>query len=375
VSEEKPPRDFSEFWRWLRNAFAVLVSLSVLIAGGWFVVDRVKSMMAEVKTSEDYIGEGSGEIEVVIPAGSGGSQIAQILVEADVIKTVKSFQKAARAAGDPVIQAGKFKLRRQMPANLALTMLQDTKNIIRNTIRFPEGNRLSQQQALITKATGIKKKDIEKVFNAPKTVGVPDWNEGKTIEGFLFPDTYELPDNPTAKALTQSAVKQFNAVIKSLDFTAKARENKVSSYQALIVASIIDKEVNRPEDRPKVAQVIYNRIAKKMKLEMDSTTAYGVGKTGVMELSSKDLKSKSPYNTREFAGLPPGPITSPSKAALEAAVNPQKGKWLYFVVVDPAAGDTEFSETYEDFLKSKAKYKAWCQATDENYKVCFGKDR
>ncbi len=362
--------DGHEIWYRVRGAFAVLLSLGVLIGGGMFVYTNARDAWVQFRTAEDYVGEGVADIEVTIPKGTTLARIADILVEADVIKTAKAFDREAASNADAKrIQAGKYRLRTQIPAKTALAMLLDPSNIIHNRMTLNEGQRLSQHVTVMSKASGISKAKLEAALKDTKKLGLPTWAKGGA-EGFLFPDTYELPDKPTANEVIRLATDQFNKVADDLDFEAKAKKLKIRAYDALIVASIIEREVFRDDDRAKVARVIYNRLAAGQKLQMDSTVAYAVNKTGTVWTTQAERATDSPYNTYLHTGLPPGPISSPARKALEAAVNPAAGKWMFFQPVNLDTGETEFNDTYEGHLASVAKLQQWCQASDENRKKC-----
>jgi UPF0755 protein len=231
---------------------------------------------------------------------------------------------------------------------------------IRSRFTVPEGLRLSAQVDVLAKGTKIKKSNFETALGRPQTLGLPKYAK-KRPEGFLFPDTYELTAESTATSTMQQMVTQYKAVTREIGLEASAKKLKKSPYQVLIVASIIEKEVNREEYRAKVARVIYNRLAKGMRLEMDSTVTYAENLKGTTT-SKKDRRSRSPYNTYRYKGLPPGPISAPGKAALQAAAQPEKGKWLYFVTVNLDTGETKFATTKAEFEQLRAEFQVWCQA-------------
>jgi UPF0755 protein len=156
-------------------------------------------------------------------------------------------------------------------------------------------------------------------------------------------------------------VGQYKSVTREIEFEAAAKKLKRSPYEVLIVASIIEREVNKEEYRAKVARVLYNRLDKGMKLSLDSTVIYAEDlKTNTT--TKEDRASKSKYNTYRRKGLPPGPISAPGKAALEAAANPDKGKWQYFVTVNFDTGETKFAENQADFEKIRLEFQTWCQS-------------
>jgi UPF0755 protein len=368
--------DGKSVFRWFRNTFAVLISLAV-IGGIVYVIRNGIENFAEVVstrvTSDDYISSEQlgDEVEITIPAGASGSEIAQILVDADVVKTTSAFIKAAAANSDSEsIQPGRYLLHKQVPASLAITMLLDPAYKVKNQFRIIEGRWLSWQVDGLVESTGVAKEDFEKAFKDTKAAGVPSWSQGKTVEGFLFPDTYDAGDKPSADVIVKNAVKQFDNVAKSISFEEKAAAIGVTPWEALIVASIIEREVFRDEDRPKVARVIYNRLEKGMKLQMDSTVAYANDLKGTVWTTKKQRALKSKYNTYKYEGLPIGPICSPSKKALQAAINPASGEWLYFQPIDLDTGETIFEDTIEEHNKDVKKLNQWCKASEENAKKC-----
>ena len=156
-------------------------------------------------------------------------------------------------------------------------------------------------------------------------------------------------------------VDQYKAVTREIEFEADAKKLRLTPYQVLTVASIIEREVRREDDRARVARVIYNRLQQDKKLELDSTVTYAEN-LKTTTTTKEDRQSKSKYNTYRYKGLPPGPISAPGKAALEAAGNPDKGKWLYFVTVNLDTGETKFTDSPETHQKNVAQFQAWCKA-------------
>jgi len=150
-------------------------------------------------------------------------------------------------------------------------------------------------------------------------------------------------------------------VTSALRLEEKAKALDKTPYEVLTVASIIEREVSNPRYRGKVARVLYNRLAEDQKLELDSTVIYAINSNRTTTTAA-DRKTKSKYNTYRYEGLPPGPISAPGEEALEAAANPEAGKWLYFVTVNFDNGDTRFANTYEEHLKNVKLFQSWCQA-------------
>lgn len=365
--------DLKEVWYKVRSAFAVLLSLAVFVGGGWFIYSKAQAAWMDFRTAEDYIGEGVAPVEVTIPAGSTTTQIASILVQADVVKTAKAFTREAAANPDSAkIQAGRYNLRTQLPAKVALAMLLDPKNQVHNRMTLREGLRLEQAVTTMSKASGLPAKDFTKALKDWKKLGLPNWAQ-RGAEGFLFPDTYELADKPTTKTILKSITDRFNQIANGLDFETGAETLGYSPYEVLVMASIIEKEAGpREEDRAKIARVFYNRLEQGMQLQSDATVAYANNVTGRVSTTAAERKLKSPYNTYYVKGLPIGPIASPSKASMDAALHPADGDWLYFAVVNLDTGETEFNADKAGHDASVAKWQAWCAASDANTKKCFG---
>lgn len=396
-------------FRWARNIFAVVVSLAVIVGGGWFVADKIGEKWASFSAeSEDYTDDPtSEEVQVTIPEGATGTSIAQILVDADVVKTKRGFIKewTARESEATKIQVGTYKLRKQLSNKTALSMLLNPENRVMNSLRLADGKWLAQQVQTFVDKTGVPAEVWQAVFKDPEAVGVPDWNEGKTIEGYLFPDTYDIPlkgddekDETYAKRVVKQIVSEFKTTVSKLDFATKAKALDMTPYQALILASIIEKETGpNDEDRPKIARAILNRMKPGSPtggaLQLDSTVQYANYRNDAnppVQAYSEDaeLCKKSAYNTypsytspttgvtcvnpKYKGGFPPGPIASPSEKSLEAAVNPAEGDWYYFMVVNLDTGEIAYASTQAEHEANNQKLQAWCAASAENHKKCFG---
>ncbi|HMS36337.1 MAG TPA: endolytic transglycosylase MltG [Arachnia sp.] len=354
-----------------RSAFAVLLSATILFGGGWFVYSKAHDAYMSWRTTDDYIGEGTDPVEVVIPPGSTPTQMGDILTEAGVVKSTKAFRKAAQESGQSdKLSYGRFRLLKELPAETAFQMLLDEKNQIRISVTFPEGTTMAEQFNIVetakNKETGAKlvaltAADMEKAAKKPEKLGLPKYAKDK-LEGYLFPSTYVVAEPPSASALLKSQVTQFKKIAKKLSLEGRAEELKVKPADIVKIASIIAAEVPNADDQPKVAAVIYNRLEKGMKLEMDSTVHFAVGKSGKVTTTAEDRKSESPYNTYRHKGLPPGPISNPGETALEAALNPADTDAIFFVTVNLDTGETLFAATNEEHEANKKMLWAWCEA-------------
>jgi len=258
------------------------------------------------------------------------------------------------------VQAGRYRMQKQMTAVDALGLLINPgESRVRSEFTIAEGLRLSAQVDALAKETKISKSAYRKALAKPKTLGLPRYAKNRP-EGFLFPDTYELTADATATSTLRQMVDQYKTVTDDIGLEADAKKLGRSPYQVLIVASIIEREVNQDQYRAKVARVLYNRLDEGMKLGLDSTVIYAE-KLKTNTTTPKDRASKSRYNTYRYAGLPPGPISAPGRAALEAAANPEKGDWRYFVTVNFETGETKFATTDAEFTKIQQEFQQYCQ--------------
>ncbi|MET8307993.1 endolytic transglycosylase MltG [Micromonospora sp. NPDC005173] len=354
-----------------KTFLALLMALVLLggIGGGAFYgFDRIQNYFV----TPDYNGAGTGEITVEIKNGALLADMADALVAADVVKSQKAFIEAAEAnSRSKNIQPGTYKLRKQMSGASAVTAMLDLKNKIVNGLTIPEGRTSKNIYKLLSEKTKIPVKDFETAAKNPLELGIPDWwftrEDGKkvpkSVEGFLFPDTYEIPPKATAESILKLMVDNFLSVSGEMKFADRVqKERKVSPYEALIVASLAQAEAGNKDDLGKVARVAYNRVYGEFPcncLEMDVTVNYyleSIGKptkTSAQMTQSELDDPKNPYN-RKLRGLIPTPINNPGKQALEGAMNPPTGKWLYFVAIDKQ-GHSAFAETYEEQQRNEAK--------------------
>jgi UPF0755 protein len=305
---------------------------------------------------EDYAGEGTGSVTVVITSGSTLTQMGKVLAKADVVKSSAAFVAAADANPKSTsIGPGKYTLRSQMSAANAVTLMLDPASHAGSRLVLPEGLRLTQTVQAAADASGLPRRDFEAALETPKDLGLPTWAKNRP-EGFLFPATYDLTGDETATSLLSNLISRFKQSSASLNLEGGAAKIGRTPYQVLKVASLVQAE-GRPEDFAKVARVIYNRLDQGMPLQLDSTVSYALGKVDI-QLNEEELKTDSPYNTYVNTGLPPTPINSPGEAAIQAALSPAEGNWLYFVTVDPVTGETKFTSSYQKFLKFKSQFQA-----------------
>ena len=339
-----------------RGWVAVLISvlaLVVLVCGAWLVVSGVGDKVRTSLTGPaDYPGPGSGSVQVQVQPGDSSVAIGRSLREADVVASVDAFVTAARAdERSKSIQPGYYALKTKMSGKGALALMLDPAARVVTKVTVPEGMRLDETVKLLATKAGFSVADLEAALADP-ALGLPEAAAGRA-EGYLYPATYDVTPDDTAASVLKAMVAQFDKVATSVG----VEEGPVSAHEVVTIASMVEAEARHAEDYGKVARVIYNRLAKKMPLQMDSTVNYAL-KADKEIVTFKDLKVESAYNTYKHPGLPPGPIGSPGKAALQAALAPTSGDWLYFVTVNPATGETKFTASYDEFLRFKQELKA-----------------
>ena len=347
-----------------RSRVAPILAALVAVAIGVAAVMFAKDLFAGFGDVPDYTGEGTDTVQVRIDEGDTISDIAVKLQEAGVVKSARAFTDAAAdEEKSKNIQPGLYALKKQMKATVALQAMLDPSAVQTIKVTFAEGLTVEQTLAKLAEATGKPKADFEAALADRANLGLPAWvpADAQKIEGFLQPGTYSFDPEQTPLAMLQAMVAQFNAVAAETQLEQKASAVGQSPYNIIIIASLIEREAKHDDERPKIARVIYNRLAKPMPLQIDAATAYGVGKPG-NELTKADLDDKSnPYNLRVLPGLTPTPIANASEASIEAALAPADGTWLYYVR-NTEDGHHAFVTTDQEFLaaKQQCQQSGWC---------------
>ena len=328
---------------WIGVLVAIVV-IGALVAGVWALFgDRIGALF---DGGNDYSGEGNGtEVEITVASGDTGTDIGGHLEEAGVVKTSEAFvSEVLSRSPEPEFHPGTYRLEEEMSAASALDRLLDPDSKVSNTFTIAEGLKAEQIYPLIADSTGIEVAELEQAAADPQALGLPD--EAKTVEGFLFPATYTFEPDTDAATIIQTLVDRTYQAFDELGVP----EEKV--WDVIRMASLIEKEVFKEEDRYKVSRVFYNRIDVGMPLQSDATILYWT--------EDFDLEDESnPYNTYVHKGLMPGPISNPGAESIDAALNPADGDWLYFVTVNFDTGETVFSTTYEEHEKAVAQWKEW----------------
>lgn len=317
-----------------RLLLAVVAIVVVAAAVGGFVVLR----------------PGSGSRDVVIPRGATTIEIGRILERESVIGSDSLFEIAVwlrRLEGR--IQAGRYELREGMGLGAALNAIAHGPIEKGSGVTVPEGFSLRQVAERVGRNTKIATDAfLEAGTNGSVRASIQPGNV-KTLEGFVFPETYFVSESEHASGLLGRMVQEFDRRTSDLDWSY-AESRGLSRYQALILASLIEREARVAEDRAKVAAVIYNRLAKGMRLQIDITALYGLDEHKVP--TRADLQRPSPYNTYLIDGLPPTPIANPGLEAIKAALQPAQIDAIYYVVIDPS-GKHGFTSDPQEFERLK----------------------
>jgi UPF0755 protein len=311
----------------------------------------------QVKTlfgwSNDYTGTGTGTVEVVIRQGDLGSDVAAHLAASDVTKTREAFYGLLlKTKPEPTLQPGTYRLAHHMSAAAALAALQDPKNLVVAAVSIPEGSTVAQVLKLTSDASGVPLAELKAVAKDYRSLGVP--GNAPSLEGYLFPATYQFQPKTSAKAMLKAMVKRMYTALDSAGVPVANR------HRVLTLAGVVQKEGNGRDDA-KIARVFLNRIKKGMPLQSDATVSYGAGGSTVLP-TPKEYAAKNAYNTYHRKGLPIGPISNPGDVAIRAALHPATGSWLFFVTVNLETGETVFSTTDKQHEKASAQLYRWLHA-------------
>jgi UPF0755 protein len=353
----------------LKSCLALLVVAALVVAGAvaayTFGKDKIDALMAP---PPDYTGSGTGQVLFEVKQGDTTSQIGRNLKSQGVVKSVDAFSEAAKDDVDAQdIQVGFYELKKQLPAADALKILVDPDNLVQSSVTIPEGLKVSQILPKVAKATGIPLAKFKAAVKDAAGIGLPPYAKGNA-EGYLFPATYAFPPNADATQVLAQMVKRWQQAADEADREGAAKKLGYTPGQLMTVASLVESEANRDQDRGKVARVIYNRLetnATDHLLQIDATVNYALGRDLGLGLTTEDLQVDSPYNTRKNPGLPPTPIEAPGDQAIEAAAHPTPGDWIYYVTVNLDTGETRFTKDYDQFLQWKNKDLAqFCAGSD-----------
>jgi UPF0755 protein len=305
---------------------------------------------------QPFKGDGGEPVRVSIPKQAGVGEIADILAERDVISSATLFEIRATLGGNRGdLKPGVYELRRDMSYGDAIDRLVagPQREIIQLTL--PEG--LSRREIAPLAARAGVRGDYLRASAEVAGIDAREYglqNEPESLEGFLFPATYELRSGASAPALVRRQLAAFRDNLAQVDMSYARRKN-LTVFDVVTIASMVEREAQQPRERKLVAAVIYNRLREDIPLGIDATIRFATG-NWQQPLTQSQLATGSPYNTRTNAGLPPGPIGNPGLAALQAAANPARVGYLYYVVKPGTCGEHAFSSTAAEFERDRQRY-------------------
>ncbi|MET9802053.1 endolytic transglycosylase MltG [Streptomyces sp. NPDC006368] len=351
-----------------RNGVACLVVALVLVGGaGGVAYFGYQFWQSQFGAAPDFEGTGTDEtVEVEIPQGAGGYEIASILVKNGVVKSQGAFVSAQdRNPDGKKIQAGVYTLKKGMSAASAVELM--LKPSSHNSLIIAEGRRNAWVYEEIDKRLQLEPGTTKSVARAKvENLGLPEWATGHPdvkdpLEGFLFPASYPVAKGNKPEDVLKKMVARANAEYEKHDLQAKSKALGLKGpWELLTVASLVQVEGKTKDDFRKMGEVVYNRLKPtntetNQLLQFDSAFNYLKGESNI-EISESEINSnQDPYNTYTQKGLTPGPISNPGEEALNAAMNPTKDGWMYFVATD-GMHKTEFAKTHAEFLKLKDKF-------------------
>jgi UPF0755 protein len=341
--EQAPPEPLRRRARLTPLGKLVILLLALLVPFGAF---------AGYVTSVSKGSPGGAEVTVVIRPGSSASKIASQLEDAGVIRAAWLFRLYSKVKGtEGNLKPGEYVFRKNMSYGQVVTILEKGPKILITRVTIPEGKTVREVAQIMQRVAGIPASEFlaEATGGAHGTPFVPKGS--KNLEGVLFPKTYDLKEGTTAGQVVDIMLRQFEKETATLNVEARAKALGITPYEAVIIASMIEREAKVPQDRAKIARVIYNRLARGMRLQIDATVQYGIYlETGSYKqpFLQSDYSFRSPYNTYLIDRLPPGPIAGPGLASLKAALNPADGEWLYYVLINDR-GEHAFANTYAEF--------------------------
>lgn len=339
----------------------VLLLLGGAVAGGFWVwntyEDNIRAFMGWEEPRDYEAGMATGEAIVTISSGDTGGAISQTLFDSGVTKTPDAFYRMLVSTGEnPTFYPGTYKLQKQMTSAAALDALLDPANKLEDTAQLREGLTVEQTLPILADGTGVPLADLQAAVANPSDYGVA----ADSLEGWLFPATYTFDPGVTAPDVIRTLVDR---AVQSLDAAGVPVADR---QRILTIASIIQREARFEDDFYKVSRVIENRMDPNKEtnglLQMDSTVQYGYGEMhdGTVSTSQAARDDDNPWNTYLHPGLPIGPISNPGDVAIDAAMHPADGPWLYFVTVNLDTGETVFTTNLAEHNKAVAQWQAWC---------------
>ncbi|HEX4869069.1 MAG TPA: endolytic transglycosylase MltG [Acidimicrobiales bacterium] len=329
------------------GSVALVLILAVGAAGLW------------VSRQIDPSGSPGEPIEIEIPQGATSDDIGQLLAEKGIITSDFVWSWYLRINGGGPFQAGLYELAPDSAMGDVVDVLSaGPRPPDERSFTIPEGLTVPEILARLAdpeKGLGFDLATLQQLMDSGQVRSQYQPADQPSNEGILFPETYRVDAEADELAVLQLMVAQLDSTMTELSVESAQERFKLTPYEVLIVASLIEEETKVDAERPKVAQVIYNRLRQGIPLGIDATSRYEAELEG-RDRGDIDFTSDSPYNTRRQQGLPPTPIASPGRASIEAALNPADGPWIYYVLED-ADGNHFFTDSNSEFIAAKKRCK------------------
>jgi UPF0755 protein len=341
----------------------------VILAAGLALlalVSIVGSALAWSELNRPYAGwpgaeTGGDPVVVLLQRGESAGAMIGHLADHGVVRSPRLLRTWVRLAGEADnLRAGEYAFSEPVTPLEVIETLRSGK-VLLHPVTIPEGLSLPETAARLAEGTfGEQQRFLEVMLEAD--LALPFDPDAEDLEGYLFPDTYLFPRTATELEIVTTMVRRFREVVGP-DYPGADVENDLTFRQAVTLASLIEKETPFSGERNRISRVFHNRLRIGMKLQCDPTVTYALRRDNreVGTLTYKDLEYPSPFNTYHAAGLPPGPIASPGRDSLQAAVNPAEGREIYFVAAPE--GGHRFTNRLEDHLKAVREYRNWIKGS------------
>jgi UPF0755 protein len=362
-------------------AISAILALGIIGGGAWYGATEI----LDLGSYEDYQGAGESDVLIEIKAGDVTRDIGTALLEKGVVASQKAFVKAGEDSSEVRnLQPGYYVLKTKMSGKAAVDLITNKKSRVGNLqirpgsqlddikepndkVRLGVYSMLSQASCadLNGKSTCVPPEELRRAAETADLarLGVPSWaiadaskaDPPRRLEGLIMPGVYDVKPGSTAEELLTKVITQSSATLDGLGMPKISENTGFRPYEVLVMASLIEREAIKP-DFGKVSRVTYNRLAKSMRLEYDSTVNYVLDRPQI-RTNEDDRRKGGAYNTYANTGLPPTPISSPSKEAFAAATNPADGTWLYFVKCEKN-GLSCFANTIEEHDRNRVEAQA-----------------
>ncbi|MFN8015189.1 MAG: endolytic transglycosylase MltG [Acidimicrobiia bacterium] len=292
-------------------------------------------------------GDPGKAIAIEIPKGTSTTGIGKVLEKNNVVRSGTAFAIYSKLKSRGPFQAGQYKIKTNISAAQAASVLEKGPIINYDNFTIIPGQRLQDIKSYVGKLPNMTADKFQEILDSNKYRSKFQPDGVNNLEGFLLPETYQISTTENEEDIIRRSLQEFDARAQNNGLDGEV--NGLNPYQIITLASLIEKEAQRDDERAKIASVIYNRLSINMPLQIDASVLYGLGR-GSGSLTTKDLKTNTPFNTYTNKGLPPSPISMISMKSLGAALNPETTEYLYYVLIDKKTGKHAFSKTYQEHL-------------------------